>query len=106
MNKKAQGLSINIIIVAAIALIILVVIIAVFAGRMGFLQTELSKSSYCSEQQYNSLGADEKKASDYVKGGKIRSQMQGCQAGEEIIYGDYVDLNPGDICCRPIPQTT
>jgi len=35
MNKKSQGLSINVIIIVAIALIVLVVLIAVFTGQMG-----------------------------------------------------------------------
>lgn len=40
MNKKSQGLSINVIIIVAIALIVLVVLIAVFTGRFGaFTQT-------------------------------------------------------------------
>ena len=34
MNKKAQGISVNVIIVAAIALIVLVVLIAIFTGQM------------------------------------------------------------------------
>ncbi len=35
MMKKAQGISINVIIVAAIALIVLVVLVAIFTGRLG-----------------------------------------------------------------------
>ena len=35
MTKKAQGISINTIIIAAIALIVLVVLVAVFTGRLG-----------------------------------------------------------------------
>jgi hypothetical protein len=35
MNKKAQGISINTIIIAAIALIVLVVLVAIFTGRLG-----------------------------------------------------------------------
>ena len=35
MHKKAQGLSINVIIIVAIALIVLVVLVAVFTGRLG-----------------------------------------------------------------------
>ena len=34
-NLKSQGMSINVIIIAAIALIILVVLVAVFTGRFG-----------------------------------------------------------------------
>ncbi len=35
MKKKGQGLSLNVIIVAAIALIVLIVLWAIFTGRMG-----------------------------------------------------------------------
>ena len=35
MNKKAQGLSINVIIIVAISLIVLVVLVAVFTGNLG-----------------------------------------------------------------------
>ena len=35
MNKKAQGLSLNTIIVAAIVLIVLIVLWAIFTGKMG-----------------------------------------------------------------------
>lgn len=35
VNKKGQGLSLNVIIVAALALIVLVVLIMVFTGRIG-----------------------------------------------------------------------
>ena len=35
LQKKAQGLSLNVIIIAAIALIVLVVLVMIFTGRMG-----------------------------------------------------------------------
>ncbi len=35
MNKKAQGLSINVIIIVAISLIVLVVLVAIFTGKLG-----------------------------------------------------------------------
>jgi hypothetical protein len=41
--KKGQGLSLNVIIVAAIALIVLIVLWAVFTGRMGQTVSELPK---------------------------------------------------------------
>jgi hypothetical protein len=34
MNKKAQGLSLNIVIIAAIAIIVLVIMIVIFGGRI------------------------------------------------------------------------
>ena len=43
MNKKAQGLPINVIIIAAIALIVLVVLVAVFTGRFGIFSKSLDE---------------------------------------------------------------
>ena len=34
MNKKAQGISMNVIIIAAIAIIVLVIMVVIFSGRM------------------------------------------------------------------------
>ena len=47
MNKKSQGLSVNLIIIVAIALIILVVVIAIFTGRMGGFVGGLDESKTC-----------------------------------------------------------
>ena len=38
INKKGQGLSLNMIIVAAIALIVLVIIVMIFTGRIGIFR--------------------------------------------------------------------
>ena len=40
-NKKGQGLSLNVIIIAAIALVVLVVLIAIFAGKSGDFATSI-----------------------------------------------------------------
>jgi len=40
--KKAQGLSLNVIIVAAIVLIVLIVLWAIFTGKMGGVSKELA----------------------------------------------------------------
>ncbi len=45
MMKKGQGLSLNVIIVAALALIVLVVLIAVFTGRIGLFTEGVSKEA-------------------------------------------------------------
>lgn len=42
-NRKGQGLSLTVIIVAALALVVLVVLIAIFLGRMGSFGGEVSK---------------------------------------------------------------
>ena len=53
MNKKAQGLSLNMVIMAAIALIILVIIVAIFTGNLGKFGVGVSacstKSGTCKE---------------------------------------------------------
>ena len=49
MKKKSQGISINIIIIASIALIILVVLVAVFTGRFGVFSSGVKKVTTCSE---------------------------------------------------------
>lgn len=47
MNKKGQGLSINVIIIVAIALIVLVVLIAIFTGRMGNFVKGVDATATC-----------------------------------------------------------
>jgi hypothetical protein len=47
MNKRGQGISMNVIIIAAIALLVLVVLSVVFMGRMG---TFSSGSADCNNQ--------------------------------------------------------
>lgn len=43
-NKKGQGLSLNVIIVAAIALIVLVLLVMIFTGRIGIFQSGVAKA--------------------------------------------------------------
>jgi hypothetical protein len=47
LSTKAQGLSLNVIIVAAIALIVLIVLWAIFTGRMGQTVTKLEECNSC-----------------------------------------------------------
>ncbi len=42
MKKKGQGISLNVIIIAAIALIVLVILILIFTGRIGLFTKEVS----------------------------------------------------------------
>ena len=49
MNKKSQGLSINVIIIVAIALIVLVVLISIFTGRLGTFSRGLDETSSCTQ---------------------------------------------------------
>ena len=45
--KKAQGISLNVIIIAAIALIVLVVLVAVFTGRFGIFAGGIKEAANC-----------------------------------------------------------
>jgi len=56
MNKKGQGISVNVIIIAAIALVVLVVLIAIFTGRFGLFSTGLGN---CPGECKNLCGSDE-----------------------------------------------
>ncbi|MBS3102041.1 hypothetical protein J4458_01175 [Candidatus Woesearchaeota archaeon] len=47
MNKRGQSISINTIIVAAIALIVLVVLIAIFTGRLGIFSKGIAQTGTC-----------------------------------------------------------
>lgn len=52
-QTKAQGLSINVIIIAAIALIVLVVLVAIFAGRIGLFGEGVAKIGKNCEEYYS-----------------------------------------------------
>ena len=101
MDKKGQGLSLNVIIIAALALIVLVVLIMVFTGRIGVFdrgvgqesQAELIKmrisygkcapsssaeSSFIS--QFNA--ADSPEAEDTAKSGFRENELNRCKAFE------------------------
>ena len=55
MNKKAQGISINTIIIAAIALAVLVVLFAIFTGRLSVFSGGIKDTDTC-RQKCDSLG--------------------------------------------------
>jgi hypothetical protein len=50
MSKKAQGMSMNVIIIAAIALLVLVILAVIFIGRMGTTRTGIEQcKGLCAE---------------------------------------------------------
>ena len=49
MKKKAQGLSLNTIIIAAIVLIVLIVLWAIFTGRMGGFSLGATATQSCKD---------------------------------------------------------
>jgi len=82
MNKKAQGISMNVIIIAAIALLVLVILSVIFIGRMGSFG---KATSNCESQ-----------------GGLCRqspcSQFDGLTSHPSLSCGDDPDI----VCCLAI----
>ena len=83
MNKKSQGLSVNLIIIVAIALIILVVVIAIFTGRMGDFMGGVKEQKTC-----QSACAGLNKGSD---------DDATCTGGQKL-PGTYDDVD--NCCCK------
>jgi hypothetical protein len=85
-SKKGAEMSLNIIIVAAIALIVLVVLVMIFTGRMNIFGTGVQKATEnkCSDQQ-----------------GIPRLATEGCGEDRQV-YGAFTDLAANQICCVPL----
>lgn len=49
ISKKAQGISLDVIIIAAIALVVLVILSVIFMGRIGVFSKETSGTTYCEQ---------------------------------------------------------
>ena len=75
--KKAQGISLNVIIIAAIALLVLVVLSVIFLGRTGMFAR---KTADCLQQ-----GGTCKVSCDTTAG--------------EIPYTSYTCDTEGEVCC-------
>ncbi|MBI2654698.1 hypothetical protein HYX02_07895 [Candidatus Woesearchaeota archaeon] len=88
--KKAQSISINTIIVAAIALAVLVVLFAIFTGRIGGFTKGVSETDTC-VQKCDSL--------NMKPGTHPRDDGRTCIEGQ-YIAGVYVDGKYG-CCCVP-----
>jgi hypothetical protein len=54
--KKAQGISLNVIIIAAIALLVLVILSVIFMGRMGIFGEETAGTRYCEDTLEGTCG--------------------------------------------------
>jgi len=78
-NKKAQGLPLNVIIIAILVLIVLVVIIAIFAGKIGIFSREVAECK--------------------AKGGRCESKTTGCETNEVPVAGL---CGEDEVCCIPI----
>ena len=82
MDKKAQGLSINVIIIVAIALIVLVVLVAVFTGNLGLFSKTISSTTGDATRTCTAQGG----------AFKVQSECTG-----KIITSS--DSKAGEVCC-------
>jgi hypothetical protein len=96
LQTKAQGISINTIIVAAIALIVLIILIAVFTGRMGWWGRDITtaqQGQLCTSaigEEKNVCALDEEQVIGNFKRCTATDKTDGC-------------LEPGQICCKTKP---
>jgi len=96
-QKRAQGLSINVVIVAVIGLIILVVVIAMFTGKLGSFGKGLDAAGSC-DTACSALGK---------KGDPIHNRAQCGDLPGEIFMpggpGAFSDVSDGKVCCCENP---
>lgn len=89
MYKKAQGLSITTIIVAAIALIVLVVLVAIFTGRLGGFSEGVTKVG--GDSNLNCV--DINIAYNLISGDECKNRE-----GTSLLSADSI-ANPNLVCC-------
>jgi hypothetical protein len=83
MKKKAQGISINTIIIAAIALIVLVVLIAVFTGRIGIWGQNLDDTT-----------------NPECKNDEREVKLSSACPITDAVLGKFSDVETGEVCCK------
>jgi len=88
MDKKAQGLSINVIIIVAIALIVLVVLVAIFTGRLGGFVKGVDETATC-QASCTAFGM--------TKGEADSAAL--CAPPNRYASGTYRDVATGKVCC-------
>tara|TARA_B100000315_G_C14168274_1_gene403340 strand:- start:78 stop:347 length:270 start_codon:yes stop_codon:yes gene_type:complete len=87
MNKKSQGLSVNLIIIVAIALVVLVVVIAIFTGKMGDWVGQTQEAKTC---QSACEGIGQTKGTD---------TDTAAECSGKSLPGDYGDVATDKFCC-------
>ncbi len=89
MNKKGQGISINTVIIAAIALAVLVVLFLIFTGRLNIFNKGLEGTVTC-ENACKAVGMQ--------KGSAPKDSCTG--ADRSHIAGTYSDTSGLECCCQ------
>ena len=95
MNNKAQGLSLNTIVIAIIVLIVLVTLIAVFVGALGLFTKDITKdctnkAGMCQAKQLTGPACG---TNDF---GSEISQVVG------VVCTDADGVDTGEVCCRKL----
>ena len=88
MDKKAQGMSVNVIIIVAIALIVLVVLVAIFTGRLGSFTKGVDETANC-KATCTGFGM--------AKGEAVAEAS--CTTPHRYAPGTYRDVTVGSVCC-------
>jgi hypothetical protein len=102
MTKKAQGMSINTIIIAIIALIVLVVVILLFTGKVKFAANNMNQESCTSRG-----GRCVANPTDECTSVEMSASGMGCPRKMDLSKGIPVDDPATAIyCCYPVPKTT
>ena len=103
MTKKGQGMSLNVVIIAALALIVLVVLTAIFISRMN---TAAEKSNQNDELALGNVCVQPR--ADY---GQVKcTEVQNCNADDGWVRispaagsgtgaGEWMDCKSPKICC-------
>ncbi len=84
--RKAQGISINVIVIAAIALAVLVVLFAIFTGKIAIFSKEVQQTDNC-VARCSAIGKEQ--GTELIVEGGL------CSPGEDSISGGKYGC-----CCR------
>lgn len=92
-KKKAQGLSINTIIIAALGLAVLVILFAVMTGRLNIFGKGVD-----STQQQLTQCSQQCQVQGFSSGGPVVAGT--CtEPNRQQIYGSFQDVSAGSHCC-------
>ncbi|MBI2647080.1 hypothetical protein HYW99_01265 [Candidatus Woesearchaeota archaeon] len=92
MNKKGQSISINTIIIAAIALAVLVVLFVIFTGRIGIFSKGVGETASC-ENACKAIGM--------TRGDTSSKLLCDEDKTRKYIPGTYSDIGTPYCCCSP-----
>lgn len=100
MSKKGQSISINTIIIAAIALAVLVVLFYIFTGRLGSFSKGVGETASC-ENSCKALGMRLGSRSSAIS---VQDAADDCKRQQDRSYipGTYSDITEvnGVCCCQ------